>query len=135
MNENRSFVIEFIEQIRNNINLVIVNKLRSTTIKLKVKNIKHDSIELFNFLIEWTINKIKLRFVLQRFEKNITNFKNNFINFKSQLLNSNNFISLFESTILKTNRYRSKLSKEVKRRFVSFFFFYFNIKFVIIFVF
>ena len=118
LKKNRSFVEKFIESICNDLNFVIINRFRSIIIKLDVKNIKHDFAKIFNFFIEWIINRTKLYFVLQRFERDIIKYKISFFNFKSALSNQNNILLLlFESLTLKSKHYRLLLSDKIKRYF------------------
>ena len=128
--------IFFFVSIRESIRLVIINKLRSATVKSIQRNIKVISFFLSLYSIEWHISFVKLRQVIKRFDLAIISYRKSFVNFKFRFFTSFNSTSL-KSSVFRSSRFRSLFST-IKRRRLSFlhfsnshfnFFFYFDVEY------
>ena len=93
----------------------------STSIKSINKKIKNSFYLFFVYFSNWLLNRAIFRRIIQRFIKNIINYRANFVNLKFQQQNSNNF-SFIESIVSRSNRFQSQSSTtNFNRRFTFFF--------------
>ena len=112
---NVFFVNEIIDVIRHDLNFVVINKLRSAIARSSVKNTRQIFIKLFKYFTEWNINKIVLRRCIQRFNKNIVDYKVFFITIRNQSFNFNDDSSSFESIASNIQKFHSIFSKSFRQ--------------------
>ena len=110
-----SHLNEFNNHIKKSIQLMITNRLRSTVAKSTNRNVKDIIYSLFFYSSNWLFNRVTLRRVIQRFDKNIVNYKSSFVNFRFRSSSSNSN-SYSESPTLKSNRFRSQFSNQLNRQ-------------------
>ena len=111
---NAFFVNEIIDVNRHDFNLVVINRLRSTIVKSIVRNTRQIFVDLLDYFIEWNINKTALRRFIQRFNRDITDYKAFFITIKNRLFNNSDENSLFELFVSKNQKFHSIFSKNLR---------------------
>ena len=94
-----SHLKKFSHYIRKSIRLIIINRLRSTTTRSTNKDIRNFSYSFLFYSSDWLFNRAALRRIIQRFDKDIVDYRISLINDLS-----------FKSTALKTNRFRFQFS-------------------------
>ena len=108
-----SHLKKFNNHIKESIQLIVINRLRSTIVRSINKNIKDDIYSLSFYFSNWLLNRVIFRRVIQRFNKNIVDYRDSFVSFnqlKSQSSNFDDNSSSFELFVFKANRIRRQSS-------------------------
>ena len=112
---------EFISKVRQSIQLITFNRFRSSTVRAINKEIKISFFSLSSYFFEWSLSKAALRRDIERFNRNIVDYKAIFQNSRSRSFSSN-FNSSMKSFVFKVKRFRSQSFVKISRERVFTFF-------------